>query len=279
VDETAAGYEVFHVPGTGALQVVRSGARSVVSRAFAASPLKLLTPRNHGGASWVYTATYGGGLVGGDALRLAVEVGPCAMTFLSTQASSKVYRSSRGASLELDATVHDGGLLVVMPDPIVCFAGSTYRQVQRFELGRAAGLVLVDWLSSGRQAAGERWAFDSYSGRTTICCERRLVLHDALSLCARDGDVAARMGRFEVIAFVALIGPNLRAHADRVVSRVAQTPISRRARLLVAASSIGDAGCIVRMAGVSVEEVGQALRDHLCFVPSLLGDNPWARKW
>jgi urease accessory protein len=63
------------------------------------------------------------------------------------------------------------------------------------------------------------------------------------------------------------------------VSRVAQTPISRRARLLVAASSIGDAGCIVRMAGVSVEEVGQALRDHLCFVPSLLGDNPWARKW
>ena len=119
--------------GTGFLQVVKRGGRSVVCRAFAASPLKLLTPRNHGAAAWVYAASYGGGLVGGDAIRLAVDVAPGAMAFLSTQSSTKAYRSDRGTSAHLDAIVGDAGLLVVAPDPVVCFAGSSYQQSQQFE--------------------------------------------------------------------------------------------------------------------------------------------------
>ena len=79
--------------GTGLVRVVRSGCRSVVSRALATSPLKLFTPRNHGAAAWVYSANYGGGLVGGDTLRLVVDVGPGALALLTTQASTKVYRS------------------------------------------------------------------------------------------------------------------------------------------------------------------------------------------
>ena len=32
-------------------------------------------PDNHGHAAWVYTSSYGGGIVGGDALHLDIEVG------------------------------------------------------------------------------------------------------------------------------------------------------------------------------------------------------------
>ena len=189
--------------GTGFLQVVKRGQRSVVCRAFAASPLKLLTPRNHGAAAWIYSASYGGGLVGGDALRLAVDVGPGAMALLSTQSSTKVYRSDRGTSTHLDALVGDGGLLVVAPDPTVCFAGSSYRQRQQIDLSGAGALVLVDWLSSGRRAAGERWAFDRYSSRTTLRVDGRLTFYDGLWLDTMDGDISERMGRFDVLATVA----------------------------------------------------------------------------
>jgi hypothetical protein len=48
--------------------------------------------------------------------------------------------------------------------------------------------------------------------------------------------------------------------------------------LIVGASRVAG-GCVVRMAGVSVEEVGARLRALLACVPSLLGDDPWARKW
>lgn len=261
------------------LQIVRHRSRSVVAHAFATSPLKLLTPRNHGHAAWVYTATYGGGLVDGDAVRLSVDIGPGAVGLLSTQASTKVYRSPAGTSVALEATIGAGGLLVVVPDPIVCFAGSTYRQTQRYELAPAAGLVLVDWLSSGRHAAGERWAFDNYSSRTTIRCDGRLVVYDALSLSATDGDLARRLGRFEVVGVVVLVGAALGADADRLVTAISNSPMARRADRLVAASAVRDCGAVVRFAGVSVEDIGHAVREHLRFVPALLGDDPWARRW
>src|SRR5690349_16160398 len=103
------------------LAVGRSRGRSVVTRARSVAPLRLLAPASPGDAAWVYQSSLGGGFVGRDAVELAVEVAPEARLFLTSQASSKVYR--RAASrCELTATVGDGGVLVVWPDPIACFA-------------------------------------------------------------------------------------------------------------------------------------------------------------
>ena len=76
-------------------------------------------------------------------------------------------------------------------------------------------LVLVDWLSSGRRAAGERWAFDLYSSRTTVRVDGRLIFYDGLTLDRKDGDVAERMGRFDVLATVLIVGASLMAAAHR----------------------------------------------------------------
>jgi urease accessory protein len=72
----------------------------VLTRGSATSPLKLFNPRNAGASAWAYLATYGGGLVGGDQVRMRIEVGPQAAALVSTQASTKVYRSARRASQE-----------------------------------------------------------------------------------------------------------------------------------------------------------------------------------
>ncbi|HEY2366660.1 MAG TPA: urease accessory protein UreD, partial [Polyangiaceae bacterium] len=69
------------------------GDRTAITSSRARAPLKLLTPKNHGDARWTFVATYGGGLVDGDAIALDVKVGPGASALLSTQASTKVYRS------------------------------------------------------------------------------------------------------------------------------------------------------------------------------------------
>ena len=265
--------------GRAAVRVIRVRDRSVVSRAYATSPLRLLTPRNHGHAAWIYTSSYGGGLVDGDRIALNVEVGPGAAAFISTQASTKVYRSPHGTSSELGARVGSDGLLVVLPDPVVCFAGSTYRQAQQFDLARGASLVVLDWMSSGRRASGERWAFEEYAVRLSLRVEGRLLVHDALALRAGDGDLAARMGRFEVIGGAVLVGPAFRAVAEAVVSRIHAMPIDRRADCLLAATPLGDAGCILRIAGRSVEQAGRTIREFLGFVPAVLGDDPWAHKW
>jgi urease accessory protein len=240
--------------------------------------LRLLLPANHGRAAWVYMSSFGGGLVDGDAIAIDVEVEAGAAAFLSTQASTKVYRSTRGTSAELTARVADEGLLVVAPDPVVCFAASRYRQRQRFELATSAALVAIDWMTSGRWASGERWAFDSYEARLTVRRDDTLLVHDVLSLQARDGDLAARMGRFEVIGIAVII--NVDAVAE-ILARVASQRVERGARQLLAATALGsDArSCVIRVAGLSVEQVGHTLRELLSFVPVLLGDDPWSRKW
>jgi urease accessory protein len=251
----------------------------VVSRALAMSPLRLLTPANHGHAAWIYSSTYGGGLVDGDDISLRVRVGHTAAAFLSTQASTKVYRSPRGSDVEMRADIEPSGLLVSVPDPVVCFAASRYRQTQRLDVAEGAGLVLVDWLSSGRRTSGERWQFEEYVSRTIVRHRGRLVLHDATALRSSDSDLATRIGRFDVLASMVIVGETLQDDAMSIVASVSQQPIVRRSDLLISAAPLGESGCVVRIAGRSVEQVGRRLRQLLGFVPPLLGDDPWSRKW
>ena len=123
-----------------------------------------------------------------------VDVGRGAAAFISTQASTKIYRSPAGTSAEMHARIAADGLLVVAPDPVVCFAGARYRQTQTFDLADRAALVLLDWVSSGRHAAGERWAFDEYHGQISVRLDGRLLVHDVLALRAADGSLARAPG-------------------------------------------------------------------------------------
>ena len=251
----------------------------MVTRAFATSPLRLLTPANHGHAAWVYTSNYGGGLVDGDRVAVDVEVGPGAAAFVSTQASTKVYRSPRGTSAELRGRVGPDGLLIVAPDPVVCFAGARYRQVQRFQVANSAALVVIDCVLAGRCAAGERWAFSEYRSLIEISRDDRLLVHDALALRASDGDLARRLGRFDVLAVAVVAGRALRAEAEVLLAAASRYPVARRADQLIMASSVGEDACVLRVAGTSGEQAGRTLRELLRFIPARLGDDPWRRKW
>ena len=271
-------------PGHGALSFVRQGARTMVTRAYATSPLRLLTPKNHGRAAWVYTSSFGGGLVDGDRVRLDVEVGAGAAAFVSTQASTKVYRSARGTSAQLAARVGDGGVLILAPDPVVCFAESRFEQHQEFDVSAAGSLVVVDWVTSGRRESGERWAFVHYGSRLVVHLDQSLLVHDAMALRREDGALEARLGRFDVLAIVAMIGVPLVQDAMSLVERYARLPVERGANLLTVATPLshprlGPAGCVVRLAGRSVDEVGRVIRSCLSCVPEILGDDPWSRKW
>ena len=251
----------------------------MLTRALAASPLKLLNPRNAGTSAWAYLVTFGGGLVGGDALRIDVDVLDGSTALLATQASTKVYRSERGASQELCAHIAGDGVLVMLPDPVTCFAGARYFQEQRIHMDRRASLVLVDRLTAGRVAFGERWAFHRYVSRTHVWRGGRRLLHDALALTPEDGDIARRMGRFNCLALVVAIGPAIGATATRLLDALGSAPISRGAEILCSAAPLEGDGVLVRIAAQSVEQVAVMLRDRLSIVTSLLGDDPWAAKW
>jgi urease accessory protein len=253
--------------GHGVLSVTRGATGSVVTRAVARSPLQLLVPRNHGHAVWAFLSSHGGGLVDGDDVAFSVEVGAGASALLTTQASTKVYRSPRGCKQSVTATVGDGGVLVVLPDPIVCFAGAQLEQSLTIRLGESASVVLVDAATAGRVAHGERWAFARYRSVLSVARGDRTLVHDAIELDPRHGPLADRLGRYDALATVIAIGP----HAPLA-------PTTNGADWVAATSPIAE-GTLVRAAATSVEQLHRGLRILLAGIPPLLGDDPFARKW
>ena len=113
---------------------------------------------------WCYVVGYGGGLVAGDAAALSVRVAPGATAVLATQASTKVYHARARAQppsppgnaaaasaaaaphaapavSSLAAAVGAGGLLAVLPDPVIAFEDARFRQRQSVSLAPGGSLV------------------------------------------------------------------------------------------------------------------------------------------
>lgn len=266
-------------PGTAHLTFTCSGSTTVLTRAFATSPAKLIETKRRGGACWVYAATFGGGIVGGDDIQLRADVTNGARALVTTQASTKVYRSLRPARQSLSATVHADAFLAVVPDPVVCFAGAHFTQTQRYDLDRSATLVMVDWITSGRHASGERWAFARYESRFDIRRAARRIFFDGLVLDQNLDRVDTRMRNFDVLLTAVMTGPLVADAAAEIVNAFGREPIARDAHTVGSASRLRDGGTLLRMAGTSVEQIGRALRTQLAFITPLIGDDLWSRKW
>jgi len=154
-----------------------------------------------------------------------------------------------------------------------------FEQRQRFELSPGASLLLVDGLVSGREARGERWAFDRYLSRNEIALGGRLALVDALELEACGSlSVPNRLGRFSALAFAVAMGLRFRRPAKELLEAAARWPVPRGGDLLATASPIGD-GFVLRAGATSPEALRELLRTQLAFASEVLGEDPFARRW
>ncbi len=198
--------------------------------------------------------------------------GAGAAAFMSTQASTKVYRSPRGTSAELRGTrrprrsagrrAGPGRLLRRRP----LSSGPAFRRRGRRRAGPWTGCL------SGRRAAGERWAFDEYRQPASTCgwatgCSSTMRSRFAQS----DGDLAGRLGRFDVLAVVVLVGRRALATKQRrsCRGRLGADGSSRRADQLIAASrrSARTAACSAWRARPS-NSVGRTVRELLRLRPA-----------
>ncbi len=268
--------------GQAELKVSRVAGQSALTSCWAVNPLKILAPRPRGPSVWAYLSSFGGGLVAGDQTSLKVDIGDSAVCFLSTQASTKVFRNpeSRPCRHTMQAEVGPKALLIMAPDPVQCFAEAMYEQKQTFHLAAGAGLVLIDWFCSGRASRGERWAFTKYQSRNEVFQEGKRVLLDSLLLTTEDGseDLLHQMARFHCLATVVIFGEPFKENAQRLLAEINEEPVPKRGNFLFSASAVAD-GLVLRLAGTSTEEVGREIARRLNFLQPVLHDDPWARKW
>lgn len=201
------------------------------------SPLVLrATPRG------LYLVGGAAGPIGGDRLRLRIEVGPGASLTIRTAAASVVLpgRSGRPSDFEVDATVADGGCLRWLPEPAVAAACCHHRLRSRISVGRGASLVWREELVLGRhnEDAGQ------YVSRIRIDVDGTAVLRQELAV---GGDNhpgwqgAAVTGGRRAVGSVVVVDPRIEP---------APTPASR--------ASLDGRAAVLALPGTAVQVVALA---------------------
>ncbi|KAH9747237.1 Urease accessory protein D [Citrus sinensis] len=266
---------------TGKLVVKKVGGKSTVTRCFSKYPLKFIIPNKVGSsetdAVWVYTLTYGGGIVSGDSISCEITVADACTAVLTTQASTKVYKSLGSKSSE------------------------QILEKQIFRVVLDSSLVIVDWITSGRHESGEKWDFELYRSTNHIFLEgdQPLFLDSVLLEQGSITNIAERMQDYQVIAMVILLGPKLKQiqiqvqeNVRRMMSEQLYLPSTglrphgktqsdhflAKPSFVVSCSAFGPKGIgiVVRIAAMTTESVYRFLQHQLTGMETLLGVSPYS---
>jgi urease accessory protein len=197
-------------PAWSVLDVAEVRGRSRLVACKNIQPLKLLHPASHGTAVHVVLSSYGGGMVAGDVIRLRATVQAGARLIISTQASTRIFRSIDEAVAEQHTAgeLGENALAVIFPDPVVLQAESRYRQVQEWHLQPSSLLFLVDWFHSGRMDQGERFAFHALHSELRVRVAGRLVVLDRFAFNPEENIATspANFAEYQTFFSVFLVG-------------------------------------------------------------------------
>jgi urease accessory protein len=144
-----------------------------------------------GDASLAVLVTTSGGLVAGDAIRIAIRLDPGAVAHVTASAAEKIYRST-GATTEIaqDLSVANAAWLEYLPPETILFDGARLRRHTTVALAPGAGFLGGGILVFGRRARGECFTHGLLHDEWQVTRDGRLSWGDALHL---DGEIAATM--------------------------------------------------------------------------------------
>jgi urease accessory protein len=144
-------------------------ADSEISRMQFEYPVRLIPARIENKLCAVaFIMSFGGGLVGGDTIKISLSIGKGSGLLLLSQASTKVFKSKElvncPSSQNINATIESGAILCLLPEPVTPFRDSRYSQTQVFDIctggtngsigswNKWGSLLALDWITSGRMS-------------------------------------------------------------------------------------------------------------------------------
>jgi len=220
---------------------------------------------NPSGEALVHLHNVSGGILDGDNLRLDINVAPRAQAQVATVGATRIHRGrtgGTGAQQETVIRVGSDALLEYLPDPVIPFARSRYKQRCEVRLADAAGLIWWETISAGRIAHGERYSFEQLSSETVIYCPQTPLSAERYSLLPNPGFIEspARMGPFLYSATMyvcrvdfALRWRNLEDELNTIAHSLSNT------ESLWGASTLAQHGVIVRGMACRAYQISQGL--------------------
>jgi urease accessory protein len=205
----------------------RVGARTEAARVFETGGLRLRFPRAGAECEAVIVNT-GGGMAGGDRVRIELALAPGARVMATTQAAEKIYRADGvGVEVVVRMAIEPGASLVWAPQETLLFDRARLNRRLEADVAADASLLIVEASVFGRLAHGESRIDAAFCDHWRIRREGRLIFAEAVRLenagVALDRAAVGRGAR--AIATLLFVDPGaparleeLRAALDAVVA-------------------------------------------------------------
>ncbi len=146
------------------------------------------------------------GFFDGDELEIDVEVAAGAKLVLSTPSAARVYRTRSGAAARCHQkfAVGDGATLEWIPEPFIPHAGASYFQRTEIDLHPSAGLLYFDWISPGRVAMGEVFAYENLRWELDLKLAGKLAARERHDLRPGGHSLAALREKFPAAHYLSV---------------------------------------------------------------------------
>ncbi|HET6382708.1 MAG TPA: urease accessory protein UreD [Armatimonadota bacterium] len=124
-----------------------------------------------------------GGVLDGDRLDLRLDVGSNARAQVTSTGAARIYRSRGDISVQrTHIHIAESGLLEYLPDQLIPFRNSRYRQVTTVDMAEDAGLFWWETVAPGRQAHGELFDYDLLQIETEVYARDRPAVMENVRL-------------------------------------------------------------------------------------------------
>jgi urease accessory protein len=138
------------------------------------------------------------GILEGDRLELDVAVATGAALLVVTPSVSRVFHMRDGEAMGVQRlAVEPGGWLEFLPEPLVPHHASRYRQTTEINVAAGGELVFADFLTPGRIARGETWAWTRLKLELTVRVDGELILRERLDQSGEELKALAKLAGAE----------------------------------------------------------------------------------
>jgi urease accessory protein len=153
-----------------------------------AGPLRLRFPRIMASdALEAVLVNTGGGVAGGDSMKIEVETGEGAKLAFTSQAAEKIYRSNGpAASIEVKLKAGTKSALHWVPQETILFDRARAARTIEADMAADATLTICEAVIFGRSAMGENVASGTLRDKWRVRWNGKLIFADALTL---DGNI------------------------------------------------------------------------------------------
>ena len=176
------------------------------------------TPRREGAACTAVLLNTGGGMAGGDRLRVEARTQPGAAALITTQAAEKIYRSQGPASeIDVALSLAPSSRLDWLPQETILFSGSILHRRLTVDMAGDAALTIGEATVFGRAAMNEVFETGTYRDRWRIRRDGSLIFAEDVRLDGMPAQLLARPAAgngARAMATILHIGPDAEARLD-----------------------------------------------------------------